>query len=426
MTDQERSVQPETLEPPRPSSNGKAPSGPSPEPDAPARPWYRRPTVLIVMLVVGLTALIVGVRYVRYAMNHESTDDAVVQAHVVAVSPRVASNVSRVHINDNWHVAQGDLLVELDPRDFEAKLAQARANLAGAVSQHRAATINVRVAETTYGAAMALGEAGVQTAQRQEEGAHSQVAQAQAKVVAAEAEATRAAADVKRYEELQQYGAVTRQERDQAVATNRTAAANLEAARKAEQAAVDSLRQVQSQIEEAKARLASARAAPEQVAYSRAQAVQVSDQIAQMEAAARQAELDLSYTKIYAPQSGRITRKSVEPGVYAQVGQTLFSIVPDQVWVVANFKETQLRYMRPGQPATVHVDAYPDKVFKGHVDSIQAGSGAAFSLLPPENATGNYVKVVQRVPVKIVIDEAPDPAHVIGPGMSVVPEVTVR
>ena len=426
MTDQERSVQPETLEPPRPSSNGKAPSGPSPEPDAPARPWYRRPTVLIVMLVVGLTALIVGVRYVRYAMNHESTDDAVVQAHVVAVSPRVASNVSRVHIDDNWHVAQGDLLVELDPRDFEAKLAQARANLAGAVSQHRAATINVRVAQTTYGAAMALGEAGVQTAQRQEEGAHSQVAQAQAKVVAAEAEATRAAADVKRYEELQQYGAVTRQERDQAVATNRTAAANLEAARKAEQAAVDTLRQVQSQIEEAKARLASARAAPEQVAYSRAQAVQVSDQIAQMEAAVRQAELDLSYTKIYAPQSGRITRKSVEPGVYAQVGQTLFSIVPDQVWVVANFKETQLRYMRPGQPATVHVDAYPDKVFKGHVDSIQAGSGAAFSLLPPENATGNYVKVVQRVPVKIVIDEAPDPAHVIGPGMSVVPEVTVR
>jgi membrane fusion protein (multidrug efflux system) len=426
MTDQGRSVQPEPLEPPRSPSSENAPSGPSSEPDARARPWYRRPAVLTILLVVGLTALIVGVRYVRYAMRHESTDDAVVQAHVVAVSPRVASNVSRVHINDNWHVAQGDLLVELDPRDFEAKLAQARANLAGAVSQHRAATINVRVAETTYGAAMALGEAGVQTAQRQEEGAHSQVAQAQAKVVAAEAEATRAAADVKRYEELQQYGAVTRQERDQAVATNRTAAANLEAARKAEQAAVDSLRQVQSQIEEAKARLASARAAPEQVAYSRAQAVQVSDQIAQMEAAVRQAELDLSYTKIYAPQSGRITRKSVEPGVYAQVGQTLFSIVPDQVWVVANFKETQLRYMRPGQPATVHVDAYPDKVFKGHVDSIQAGSGAAFSLLPPENATGNYVKVVQRVPVKIVIDEAPDPAHVIGPGMSVVPEVTVR
>jgi len=143
-------------------------------------------------------------------------------------------------------------------------------------------------------------------------------------------------------------------------------------------------------------------------------------------AAVRQAELDLSYTKIYAPQSGRITRKSVEPGAYVQVGQTLFSIVPDQVWVVANFKETQLRYMQPGQPATVRVDAYPDKLFRGHVDSIQAGAGARFSLLPPENATGNYVKVVQRVPVKIVIDEPPDPKRVLGPGMSVVPEVKVR
>ena len=121
-----------------------------------------------------------------------------------------------------------------------------------------------------------------------------------------------------------------------------------------------------------------------------------------------------------------MTRKSVEPGAYVQVGQTLFSIVPDRVWVVANFKETQLRHMRPGQPATVRVDAYPDRLFRGHVDSIQAGSGARFSLLPPENATGNYVKVVQRVPVKIVIDEAPDPQHVLGPGMSVVPEVRVR
>lgn len=140
----------------------------------------------------------------------------------------------------------------------------------------------------------------------------------------------------------------------------------------------------------------------------------------------RQAELELSYTKIAAPESGKITRKSVEPGNYVQVGQTVFSIVPDQVWVIANFKETQLRYMRPGQPAMIYIDAYPNQVFKGHVDSIQSGSGAAFSLLPPENATGNYVKVVQRVPVKIVIDDPPDPNYVLGPGMSAVPEVKVR
>jgi membrane fusion protein (multidrug efflux system) len=323
-------------------------------------------------------------------------------------------------------VKQGDLLVELDPRDFEARLAQAAANLAAAVAQHQGATINVRVVDTTSGAGVQQAEAAVQTAQRQVDGARSRLEQARAQVAAAQAEATRAAADAKRYEQILQSGGVSRQERDNAVAAASTADANLNAARKAEQAAADSVRQAEAQLQEARARLASAKAAPDQVAYSRAQANQVAAQIAQFEAAVHQAALDLSYTKIYAPDSGRITRKTVEPGVYVQVGQTLFWIVPDQVWVVANFKETQLRYMRPGQPATVRVDAYPDRVFKGHVDSIQSGAGARFSLLPPENATGNYVKVVQRVPVKIFIDDPPDPNHVLGPGMSVVPEVKVR
>jgi membrane fusion protein (multidrug efflux system) len=222
------------------------------------------------------------------------------------------------------------------------------------------------------------------------------------------------------------YGAVSRQERDNAVATNDKAAADLDAAQRARQAVEDSLRQQQAQLAQERARLASAQAAPDQMAQSRAQADQLAAQIGQYEAAVHQAELDLSYTRLYAPESGRVTRKSVEPGAYVQVGQTLFSIVPDRVWVVANFKETQLRHMRAGQPATVRVDAYPDRIFHGHVDSIQAGSGARFSLLPPENATGNYVKVVQRVPVKIVIDETADPQRVLGPGMSVVPDVRVR
>ena len=390
------------------------------------RRWYRRPLGLTVSVVLALVALIAVVRYVRFALAHESTDDAFIEAHVVGISPKVANFVSRIHVDDNWHVKEGELLVELDSRDFDARLAQAQANLAAAVAQHLGATINVQVVGATSGAGVDQAQAGVQTAGRQIEGARSQLAQARARVHAAEAEAARAAADARRYEQLLQYGGVSRQERDNAVAADRTAAANLEAARRAEQGARDALRQAESQREEAKARLASAQAAPKQVAYSRAQAAQAAAQIAQYEAAVRQAELDLSYTKIYAPQSGRITRKSVEPGAYVQVGQTLFSIVPDQVWVVANFKETQLRYMQPGQPATVRVDAYPDKLFKGHVDSIQAGAGARFSLLPPENATGNYVKVVQRVPVKIVIDEPPDPKHVLGPGMSAVPEVKVR
>jgi len=323
-------------------------------------------------------------------------------------------------------VNAGDLLVELDPRDFEARLAQARANVAAAVAQHQGATINVRVVGTTSGAGVQQAEAAVLTAQRQVDGARSRLEEARAQVAAAEAEAVRAGADAQRYERLAQEGFVSLQDRDNAVAKDRMAAANRDAARKAEQAAADGIRQSEAQLEEARARLASAKAAPDQVAYSQAQAEQVAAQIDQLKAAVRQAELDLSYTKIYAPEAGRITRKTVEPGAYVQVGQTLFSIVPDRMWVTANFKETQLRYMRPGQPATIKVDAYPDRRFRGHVDSIQAGAGARFSLLPPENATGNYVKVVQRVPVKILIDEPPDPTHLLGPGMSVVPEVKVR
>jgi membrane fusion protein (multidrug efflux system) len=407
-------------------SNGSLPADLEPTPTTPARPWYRRLLPLTLLAMAAIVTVIVGVPYLRHALTHESTDDAFIEAHVVAISPKVASYVGRVHIDDNQHVNQGDLLVELDPRDFEAHLAQARANLAAALAQHQGAATNVRVVSTTASAAVRRAEAGVQAAQRQIAAARSRLGQARAQVTGAEAEATRAAADARRYETLLQSGAVSRQERDNAVAANARAAAALDAAREAEQAAADSLGEQEAQLAQARAQLASANAAPDQVALTHAQAAEVEARVAQLQAAVHQAELDLSYTKIHAPISGRITRRSVEAGAYVQVGQTLFSIVPDRVWVVANFKETQLRYMRPGQPVRIRVDAYPDKVFKGHVDSIQAGSGAAFSLLPPENATGNYVKVVQRVPVKIVLDEPPDPQHVLGPGMSVVPEVQVR
>jgi membrane fusion protein (multidrug efflux system) len=392
----------------------------------PAIKSYRRPIRLALVSVAILVAVGVGIHYYLYARVHESTDDAFIASHTTAIAPKVASYVSRVYIDDNWHVKQGDLLVELDARDFEARLAQAQANLAAASAQHRSAEINVKVIQTTSGAGVDQAEAGVQAAERQVDEAHSRLEQARAQVAAAAAEATRAKADGERYERLLEFRAVSRQERDNAVAGNSAAAANLDAARQAQQAAFDNLHRAESQLGEAKAHLASARVAPSQVAYSRSQVDTGAAEIAQAEAEVRQAKLNLSYTKIFAPESGRITRKSVEPGGYVQVGQTLFSIVPDRLWVVANFKETQLRYMRPGQPATIKVDAYPDKVFKGHVDSIQAGSGAAFSLLPPENATGNYVKVVQRVPVKIVFDQPPDPNHPLGPGMSVEPEVKVR
>jgi membrane fusion protein, multidrug efflux system len=416
----------DTFEPETVSPNGNV-SQDSGSSSAPApRRRHRRPIVLALGVVAVLALLVFGIPYVLHARAYESTDDAFIDGHIVGVSPKVASNVARVHVDDNTHVTAGDSLVELDPRDFEARLAQARSNLAAAVQQHRAAFWNARVVERTAGAGVEQAEAAVVTAERQVDGARSRLEQVRAAVVAADAEAVRARTDAKRYVRLAQDGFVSLQDRDNAVAKDQTATANLDAARMAERAAAEGVRQSEAQLAQERARLASAQAAPDQMAQSRAQADQLAAQIGQFEAAVHQAELDLSYTKLYAPESGRVTRKSVEPGAYVQVGQTLFSIVPDRVWVVANFKETQLRHMRPGQPATVTVDAYPDRVFHGHVDSIQAGSGARFSLLPPENATGNYVKVVQRVPVKIVIDETADPQRVLGPGMSAVPEVRVR
>jgi len=179
-------------------------------------------------------------------------------------------------------------------------------------------------------------------------------------------------------------------------------------------------------VQEAQGRLAQANTAPQQVAVSEAQVQTAGASLEQLQAAVDQAELDLSYTKIYAPDSGRVTHKSVEEGALVQSGQPLMAIVPGDVWVTANFKENQIGSMAPGQPVDITVDSYPGIVFKGHVDSIQAGTGARFSLIPPENATGNYVKVVQRVPVKIIFDEPPNDKHVLAPGMSVVPEVSIR
>ncbi|HVO92568.1 MAG TPA: HlyD family secretion protein [Terriglobales bacterium] len=386
----------------------------------------RRWIKIAVIAAAGLIVAAVAVHYYLYAVTHESTDDAFIEGDIVSMSPKLASYVTGLHIDDNRLVKKGDLLVELDARDFAARLARARADLAAAVAKHRSAEINVKVVDTTSGAGVDQTKAGVEAARLQVEEARSRLEQARAQVAAAQAEATRADEDAQRYERLLKYHAVSRQERDNAVAAYRTASANLDGARQAQQAVSESSHRAESQLGEAKARLASAKVAPNRVAFSRAQVATSAAEIAQAEAEVQQAELDLSYTKIYAPQNGKITRKNVELGDYVQVGQTLFSIVPDRLWVIANFKETQLRHMRPGQPVTIEVDAYPDKEFHGHVDSIQAGSGARFSLLPPENATGNYVKVVQRVPVKIVFDDPPDPSYPLGPGMSVEPVVKVR
>ena len=445
----------------------KAPSGLEILPSA-RRGRRKQVTFRLLALAAAVAAAVLGVRYYLHARLHESTDDAFVEGHVIPVSPRVAGHVLRVHIRDNQQVQGGDLLVELDPRDFEVRLQQARASLRVAEARQKAADVSADLTQVTSMAGMDEATAGVSRSRSGVESARAQVAaarsrvaqiraqrataeanseQAAADVFAWEAEATRAEADLKRYEDAIQTRGVSRQQLDQAAATARTAAARLEAARKkaiaakaqvgevqaAEQTATDSLRQAVSQVSEAEAqvgqslgRQASARGAPKQIAVSRSQAEASAAEIDLAREKVKQAELELSYTKLTAPETGRIARRVVEPGAFVQVGQPLLALVSKAVWVVANFKESQIADMRPGQAVQVRVDAYPGLVLKGRVDSMQPGTGSRFSLLPAENATGNFVKVVQRLPVKIVFDEEPPADRPLAPGMSVVPEVRVR
>jgi membrane fusion protein (multidrug efflux system) len=433
------------------------------------RPLYRRPGLLIAAAVALLLILFFGGRYWLYARAHESTDDAFVDGHIIQVSPKVPGSVVKVYVTDNQQVKAGDLLAELDPRDLEAKLDQAKAALNAGLSQQKQAETQVTLTRVTARANVQQASAGVQQARSNVRGARAGASsersrttqaaaginaaeanaqQARAQLAAAEAESTRANADVPRYQSLFDRDEVSRQRLDQAIAAAQTATAQVAAARErvsAAEAQVNESRAAtsaqastaqraqtqvsaaQAQVNEARGRLAQANTAPQQVAVSQAQAASAGANIQQLEAAVAQAELELSYTKIYAPETGRVTRKSVEVGALVQVGQPLLAVVPGDVWVTANFKESQIGNIKPGQPVDVSVDAYPDKVFKGHVDSIQSGTGARFSLIPPENATGSYVKVVQRVPVKIVFDANQiDSQHLLAPGMSAVPEVQIK
>jgi membrane fusion protein (multidrug efflux system) len=425
---------------PAATTNGVAATLEGPPPPRPRR-WSTKRALLLGGLAAALVvAGALGPGYYRSLTSYESTDDAFVEAHVIQMSPKVGGNVLRVHVDDNQPVKAGDLLVEIDPRDYAAQVAQAKATLDAAGARARSAEISVGLTDTTSGAAVqqassnvTLARSGVDTAKAALTVAQSRVREARARVASAETEARRTATDANRYAELLRRQLVSQQDEDNAAAAAHRATAALDEARAGEQSALMTLRQAESQVAESEAkvgeslgRLASANSAPQQVAVSRAQVDVLKGEVERARADLATAELNLSYTRIVAPSDGRITRKSVEAGALVQPGQALFAIVPTQFWVIANFKETQLRDMRPGQPAEIAVDAWGGRTFKGHVDSIQTGAGARFSLLPPENATGNYVKVVQRVPVKIVFDELPDAAHPLGPGMSVVPSVKVH
>jgi membrane fusion protein (multidrug efflux system) len=431
-------------------------------------PPYKRPAFIAVAAVILIIGAVLGLRYWLYARAHETTDDAFIDADVTRVSPKVSGYVAKLYIKDNQQVKEGDLLLEIDPRDYQARLDQAQAALDAGMARLKEAQSGIELTRANTSANVQEASATVRRAQTEVQAqtasaaaersriaqmnagvatAQANVSQAQSQAVAAEAEARRADADVLRYQALYEKDEVSRQRLDQAVATARTANAQFEAARNrvsaataqvnearaAHNVAQETARQAQAQVAgtkasvgEAQGRLMLANTGTQQIAVSRAQAETAGASIEQLRAAVAQAQLDLSYTKVYAPVSGRVTNKAVEENALVQVGQPLFAVVPDDVWVTANFKESQVGDIHPGQSVEITVDAYRGKVFRGHVDSIQAGTGAQFSLLPPENATGNYVKVVQRVPVKIVFDEPQDARYLLAPGMSVVPEVKVK
>lgn len=331
-----------------------------------------------------IALVLVGVAiYVIAHLGEESTDDATIDAHVVTISPKVGGYVKVLNINDNQNVKAGDVLLEIDPTDYIIRRDHAQAALEAAQAGHNASS---KTLETTRISAP------------------SNLESAQAQMAAAEANWKKAANDLRRMRRLND-DARSREQLDSAVAAEKS---------------------TYSQLEDAKARLRSAQTAPKVIASAKSTTDEQEAEVKEAEANLAQAEKDLADTKIIAPMDGRITNRSVERGDYVQPGQQLTALVGTELWVTANYKETQLKHMHQGDKAIIHVDAFPDAKIEGKVDSIQAGTGARFSTFPPENATGNFVKIVQRVPVKIILTKQPDPALALGPGMSVVPTLYTK
>jgi membrane fusion protein (multidrug efflux system) len=385
----------------------------------------RKSRKFLVISAIAVVVVVGGVFLWRYLSSYESTDDAQADVHLYPVSARISGYVIKVNVDDNQWVEKGTVLVEIDPKDYEVAVAQAQANLANA--EATAQSLNITVPITSISTSSQLKstasdientKAGVIAAERQLTAAHAQLEQAEANDVKAQD-------DLRRYKLLVDKREVAEQIYDQALAAAKSSTAAVAAARANEAAAQQFIEQARSRQVQADANYQSAETGPQQVSSTKARVRAAIADVEQRRAQLEQAELNLQYTKIVAPVSGEVN-KTVVVGLNVQPGQQLLTVVPlDQVWVTANFKETQLRHMRVGQKATIHVDS-TGRTLKGHVDSIAGATGPLFSLLPPENATGNYVKIVQRVPVKIVLDQGENRDRQLRPGMNVVPDVSLR
>jgi membrane fusion protein (multidrug efflux system) len=423
------------------ATESKPPEGRAPQPQSPApappdsEARYQRRSALLRnprakwgFVFLGLVLLIGGFFVWRYLASYESTDDAQIDGHINSVSARVSGHVVKLNVEDNQYVEKGTVLVEIDPADYEVAVAQARAEYADAEAQAAAAELNVPITNVSTSSQVSGAQAGVSSAQAGIAGARQQHEAAKSQIAEADANNTKAQNDLVRYKLLVDKQEISQQQYDQAVAAAQAAAATLQAARSSADSYAAQIEQAQSRLQQAGADLRNANSAPQTMRAIRARALSAQAIADQKKAQLHQAELNLQYTKVSAPVDGAVSNRTVEVGQNVQPGQEMMKVIPlgeGDLWVTANFKETQLRKMKPGLAAEIAVDA-TGKTYKGHIDSIAGASGALFSLLPPENATGNYVKVVQRIPVKIVFEKGETGGHELRPGMSVIPKVWIQ
>jgi membrane fusion protein, multidrug efflux system len=388
------------------------------------RPSRRRRLIAVVVAVLVLAALAFWWR----STYSEDTDDAQVNGHLIQISSRIAGQVIKVDVEENQFVPRGQEIAELDPRDFEVAVENAQAALASAKAAAAVASVTVPIITINTGSNLNSADADVSGAEAQVAQAEQQLQSATARVAQAQANNVKAQSDLVRYRPLVEQDVISKLQFDSAVAAADSSKAALDDAQASERAARDGVRAARDHLTQSQALLKYAQTAPQQVAVQNARAKQAEAQVQQAQAALDQAQLNISYTRIYAPVSGIITRKSVEINQNVAAGQNLLTLVSlEDIWITANFKETQLRHMQAGQKVQIHVDS-TGKDYSGRVTQIGGATGSVLSLFPPENATGNYVKVVQRVPVRIDFTNLAreDPNHELRPGLSVEPKVWVK
>jgi membrane fusion protein (multidrug efflux system) len=407
-----------------PEQNVAADNGGAADPPISAYPRKRSHKRWI--LLASLVVLTIGGAFLwHYLSGFESTDDAQVDVHLYPVSARISGYIQKVNVDDNQWVDQGSTLVEIDPKDYEVALARAQATLDTSEASAKSSNIDVPISSVDTSSQLKFTSSDIKNAEAAIQAAEKQVAAAHARVLEAQAENVKAQDDVTRYRLLLTKEEIPKQIFDHAYAAAATDVAAIAAAEADEAAAQQAVIEAHSRLTEAEARYEDAEAGPQRVGSTRAKALSAMADANQKRAAVEQAQLNLGYTKIFAPVAGEITKKVVV-GLNVDPGEQLLTVTPlDQVWVTANFKETQLKHMRVGQKATIELDSN-GRTYNAHVDSIAGGTGPIYSLLPPENATGNYVKIVQRVPVKIVLEPGENHDHQLRPGENVEAKVFLR